>query len=51
MRGYDQREVDVFIAGRPEDPDLPVPHFSRVMRGYDPEQVGAYIKELRACRE
>lgn len=50
MRGYDQREVDVYLARLPEDPGLPVPAFARVLRGYDPEQVDLYIEELKAPR-
>ncbi len=48
MHGYDQREVDVYLARLPEDPGLQVPAFARVRRGYDPEQVDLYIEALKA---
>jgi len=51
MRGYDQREVDAYLARLPEEPDLPLPAFARVLRGYDPEQVDLYIQEIKAPRK
>jgi cell division septum initiation protein DivIVA len=50
MRGYATREVDDFLARLSGDPDLPVPGFARVMRGYDPAQVDLYIEHVKALR-
>lgn len=47
-RGYAKGEVDDFLARLSDDPDLPVPAFARVMRGYDPTDVDLYIKSVKA---
>jgi DivIVA domain-containing protein len=48
MRGYDRREVDLYLARQADDPSLAVPAFREVMRGYNVEQVDMYIDELKA---
>lgn len=48
MRGYDPNEVDAFLAQLSDDPDLPVPGFARVMRGYNAEQVDLHIENVKA---
>jgi DivIVA domain-containing protein len=50
MRGYNPNEVDAFLAQLSDDPDLPVPGFARVMRGYDAEQVDLHIENVKALR-
>jgi DivIVA domain-containing protein len=47
MRGYDQREVDDYLARLSEDPRLAVPAFRKVLRGYDIEQVDTYIERVK----
>ena len=48
MRGYDQREVDEYLAHLSDDPGLAAPAFRKRMRGYDLEQVDEYIRALRS---
>ncbi len=48
MRGYDPREVDLYLQRVSDDPSLPVPAFREVLRGYSIEQVDMYIEELKA---
>lgn len=48
MRGYDPNEVEAFLAQLSGDPDLPVPGFARVTRGYDAEQVDLHIENVKA---
>lgn len=48
IRGYDPHEIEAFIAQLSDDPDLPVPGFARVIRGYDAEQVNLHIEHVKA---